>query len=395
MQTVANPDKQIKVIQAFDSYLDTTTNWIYSLLDAVPDVQMVIAAERFVPCNFYSSKFKYVEFPIRSSEHNKDQLGTRLWNKLVPFALRYYPRMVADSVRDASLIHSHFSFVGWNFRKVAKLLDIPHVISFYGFDYEYLPRCFPEWRKRYAVLLDSASMLLCEGNHGAAILERMGCPAEKIQVARLGVSAENIPFFNRHKEPGCLNLLQVASFSEKKGHIYTVMAFIEALKSCPNMTLTLVGREHSREGGNVTQQVKSLVSGTPAEERVRFLTHIDFSRLHEFFAAYDVFIHPSCYTRLKDCEGGAPIVLLDAQATGMPIISTVHCDIPDEVVDGVTGLLSPEKDVNGIANSIRRFYEMDQAEYDRYAHAAREHVRKEFDPRDCGLKLREIYARLL
>ena len=32
-----------------------------------------------------------------------------------------------------------------------------------------------------------------------------------------------------------------------------------------------------------------------------------------------------------DCEGGAPIVLLDAQATGLPIISTKHCDIPDEV----------------------------------------------------------------
>ena len=132
--------------------------------------------------------------------------------------------MVADSARDATLIHSHFSFVGWNFRKVAKMLDIPHVISFYGFDYEYLPRCFPEWRKRYPILLDEASLLLCEGNHGAAILERMGCPAEKIQVCRLGVHTENIPFFKRNKQPESLNLLQIASFTEKKGHIYSSSA---------------------------------------------------------------------------------------------------------------------------------------------------------------------------
>ncbi len=55
-----------------------------------------------------------------------------------------------------------------------------------------------------------------------------------------------------------------------------------------------------------------------------------------------------------DCEGGAPVVLLDAQATGMPVISTTHCDIPDEVVHGETGLLSPEKDVGALAELIKK-----------------------------------------
>ena len=77
MQKYSESGSAIKVIQAFDSYLDTTTNWLYNLLDAVPDVQMAIAAERFIPCNFYSQKFKYVEFPIRSCEINTDRGGVQ------------------------------------------------------------------------------------------------------------------------------------------------------------------------------------------------------------------------------------------------------------------------------------------------------------------------------
>lgn len=39
-------------------------------------------------------------------------------------------------------------------------------------------------------------------------------------------------------------------------------------------------------------------------------------------------------------EGGAPIALLDAQATGLPVLSTRHCDIPFEVEHERTGLLA-------------------------------------------------------
>ncbi len=72
-------------------------------------------------------------------------------------------------------------------------------------------------------------------------------------------------------------------------------------------------------------------------KKITFIDSINFEKLHEFMKNYQVFIHPSCYTDQRDCEGGAPIAILDAQATGMPVISTTHCDIPDEVIDKMVG----------------------------------------------------------
>jgi colanic acid/amylovoran biosynthesis glycosyltransferase len=118
---------------------------------------------------------------------------------------------------------------------------------------------------------------------------------------------------------------------------------------------------------------------------------LDFLKLHDFMRDYHVFIHPSFRTSTKDCEGGAPIVLLDAQATGMPVISTLHCDIPQEVVHGSTGLLVPERDVDGLAAAITRFYEMDQLEYDGFASKARSHVVDQFDARECAARMADIY----
>ena len=108
-----------------------------------------------------------------------------------------------------------------------------------------------------------------------------------------------------------------------------------------------------------------------------------------------MFIHPSREAADGDCEGGAPIVLLDAQATGLPAISTRHCDIPEEVLDGESGLLVSEGDTEALAHCIRTFYGMGQQEYDAFAHAGRAHVETCFDIRVNATSLRSIYEELL
>jgi colanic acid/amylovoran biosynthesis glycosyltransferase len=75
----------------------------------------------------------------------------------------------------------------------------------------------------------------------------------------------------------------------------------------------------------------------------------------------------------------------------MPVISTTHCDIPDEVEDGRTGLLAPERDVGRLAGLIERFYWMGDEEYQSFCEAAREHVEREYDIRTNAGRLREVY----
>jgi colanic acid/amylovoran biosynthesis glycosyltransferase len=65
-----------------------------------------------------------------------------------------------------------------------------------------------------------------------------------------------------------------------------------------------------------------------------------------------ILLQPSKTAADGETEGGAPTVLLEAQATGLPVISTTHADIPEYVKKGESGLLVDEGDVRGLAEAL-------------------------------------------
>ncbi len=377
------------VLHCFGTYLGTTENWAFRLIRHVPGCRQLVAAHRFLDNDFYVPEIEYLRPPVQLGAMPRSALK-RAWHLADSVHARFYPHYLAWRLRHQriDIVHSHFANIGWRYRKLASALGALHAISFYGWDYEHLSTIRPEWKSRMSQMFAEADLLICEGRHGAATLARMGCPEHKIRVCRLGVEPDRIPVFRRKKQPGELRLLQIASFREKKGHLYSIRAFADASMNCPNSTLTLVG------SGDATalKALRVTAIETGVENRVHFVPALDFAQLHEFMRGYHVFIHPSVHSALNDCEGGAPVVLLDAQATGMPVISTRHCDIPEEVVDGSTGLLSDERDVIGLSDAIRRFYLMDQTEYDGFADRARTHVSTHFESHTCSARLGALYA---
>ncbi len=381
----------LNVLQGFTQYLDYTENWAYKLIKNIPDVNNTIISKEYLRYNFYDPHFTYIEFPVKRININTDKLWIKVFNRTVYYMLKLYPMFVRSMIggKKFDILHSHFAFAGYDYRKLAKKLGVKHIVSFYGLDYEFLPHNWPEWKKRYFTLFKEADLFICEGKYGTYILKEQGCPPEKIVVNRLGVEVEKIPFYVRKKEKYSLKLVQVASFRKKKGQKYTVWAFYKALEECPNMHLTFVGT------GKERSEVEGLVKKLNIQDKVTFIDVIDYTELYEFLKNYDVFIHPSIYTEDRDCEGGAPIVLLDAQATGMPVISTLHCDIPDEVIHGKTGLLSPEKDIESLAKNIKIFYKMDNDMYTIFALNARKHVEQEYDIKKNAKSLYEIYKDIL
>ena len=153
------------------------------------------------------------------------------------------------------LIHTHFANMGWQYIELKKITGLPYFVSFYGFDYESLPFRFQEWKKRYQSLYEKADGFVCEGAFGASILVNQGCDPAKVHVVHLGVETSKIPAIARTKNEGELHLLQLSNYSQKKGHIYTLQAFIKALNDCPNMTLTFVGSELE----NIKSKLEALV----------------------------------------------------------------------------------------------------------------------------------------
>ena len=79
----------------------------------------------------------------------------------------------------------------------------------------------------------------------------------------------------------------------------------------------------------------------------------------------------------------------------MPNISTTHCDIPDEVSHKKTGLLTPEKDVDALAGSIKYFYRITDEEFRNFSDAARRHVVENYSIKKNAIRLKEIYNSLI
>jgi len=393
---------KLKVLHLFNDYLPQTENWAYNLMAALPDCEIHIGAKRYLKNNFYNNQFHFADnlsgaFDQTDHPQNKNKfpgLLKRIATRSMPSVFGSLEKIIVDYGKreKIQLVHVHFGDNAWFFKNIARQLKVPFFISFYGWDYEKLPHVKPVFQKRFKKLFEIADQFICEGNHGATILLKHGCPTEKIAVVPLGIQPDKIPFLSRNKKSNQLKLVQIASFTEKKGHQYAIDAVAHILKDCPNINLTFIGNDNELKR---REKLERHVLKLRLAEHIHFLPAIDYEKLYSKLGEYDVFIHPSCYAKDRDCEGGAPVVLLDAQATGMPIISTTHCDIPDEVIHQKTGLLSPEKNIVELAKSIKAFYQMDNDGYQQFACNGRHHVEKKYSIADNALLLKNLYDRVI
>ena len=96
-----------------------------------------------------------------------------------------------------------------------------------------------------------------------------------------------------------------------------------------------------------------------------------------------------------NCEGGAPTIIFNAAGSGMPTIGTTHCDIPSLVIHNETGLLTEEKNISALANSISTFYNMGSSEYSKYAKASHKHIASNYCIEENSTQLSDYYNGLI
>ncbi len=364
-------------------------NWAYHLINAVDETEQMIAAPLMTAASqFLNPGFHFIR-PAYQWTTDASGPAAYLQFKVYRLLYRWYWRSIESTLQNSSidLIHAHFADVGCEVMFLAKKIGKPLCVSFYGNDYEKVPNTNVRLRRLYPQLFREADCFICEGEHGADSLKSRGCPAEKIRVIPLALPKIH-QYPPRRKSENGLSLLQVAGFTEKKGHLYSLKAFCEALPTCPDLHLTIAGHMLQRR---VYEEVEAFIATNQLSDRVTIMKAIRLDDLYDFMRNFDVFIHPSVHAADGDCEGGAPFVLLNAQTAGLPVISTRHCDIPGMVLHNRTGILTAERDKQGLAAAIRQFYHMSAMEYTGFSRAAQEHVLSTFDLEKSADDLRAAY----
>jgi len=276
--------------------------------------------------------------------------------------------------------------------RTAERFDLRHFVSFYGQDISRLPKQNPAWVKRYQELFNSPQThFLCEGNHMAQSLVELGCDRNKISVHHLGVEVETIPFQPRQWLPDePLRVLLAASFREKKGLPYALEALGQLHRQIP-LDITIIGDAgKSPESQQEKSKILATIRTQKLEGITRLLGYQPQTTLWKEAYKHHLFLSPSVTAIDGDAEGGAPVALIDMAASGMPIVSSFHCDIPEVIRHGETGWLAPERDVPAITNAVEKW--LNQPEnWGSMLQAGRQHIEQHYDAKIQGQSLAHQY----
>jgi len=173
--------------------------------------------------------------------------------------------------------------------------------------------------------------------------------SNKIELSRLGVFRDSIENLPKRKNKETMNLGLMSWFTEKKGIIYLLRALKELRqKGYDKIRLKLAG------DGPLKNEFLEFIKKNELTGSIDFVGKVKGDQKEQFYNSIDVFILPSIV--LKDDQDGIPVVLMEAIAYGLPIISTDVSGIPEICIDNFNGFLIKEKDVNAIIESIISMY---------------------------------------
>ncbi|MGV8142516.1 MAG: glycosyltransferase [Candidatus Pacearchaeota archaeon] len=255
----------------------------------------------------------------------------------------YFKLYFLNRKNNFDIIHAHFGQRGIYGAAIKEEgIKGKLITSFYGGDLSYFVKKTNQ--RVYDILIKEGSLFLPLSSNFKEIWVNLGGPKNKTQVHRVGVDLSNFAYFQRPSKKQ-IDLLMIARFVEKKGHIYGVEAFSEIVKTHPQVKLTLAG------DGPLLESIKQLVKKLNIEDKVDFIGKVSTSQLPELYRSADIYLLPSVTASDGDKEG-TPVSLMEAGATGLPIVSTTHSGIPEVVVNGKTGFLVNEKDSKALAENL-------------------------------------------
>ena len=392
MSFAAPPPAELTVVHSVLSWLPLTANWLYTQL-----VQLPPSIESHVVCE---STQKLDQFSVPHI-HSFEQLPR--WRAycdamLRRWGLRQHLGLLSTQAQNcrAQILHSHFGNMGWKNSKMAKRLGLKHVVTFYGYDVNYLPLADRRWAERYRELFERVDRVLCEGPHMAKCIVALGCPESKVRVHHLGVRLDSIAFQPRSWAPGeTLRVLIAASFKEKKGIPYALEA-LGRLQHQVDLAITIIGDADPESSGSVEEKrvILEVIAQHALGGKTRLLGYQPLSVLLAEARRNHVFLSPSVTASSGDTEGGAPVSIIEMAASGMPIVSTVHCDIPEVIEHGVTGLLAPERDVDALVAHLSWLIRHPER-WPAMLAAARASLEARYDATIQGQKLAALYRELV
>jgi glycosyltransferase involved in cell wall biosynthesis len=277
-----------------------------------------------------------------------------------------------------NLIHAHFGFDGVEAWPIAKRLGVPLLVTLHGSDITTHMRWFSEGRagRRWKAYPGRLICLAAQpGVSFVAISENIrqaalaaGLPRERIFVQPIGIDTQRfvrsgLPLGQRPP-----TILFLGRLVEKKGAVYLLDAFEVLRRQLPAAELVIAGDGPERSALSVRAQA---IGG------VRFVGAFSREQAQALLAEARVLCLPSITAESGDAEG-LPLVILEAQAAGVPVVTSARGGATEGIVDGETGYAFAERDVDVMVDRLVRLL-TDDVLAARFSDAGPAFIAKEHD----------------
>jgi colanic acid/amylovoran biosynthesis glycosyltransferase len=307
--------------------------------------------------------------------------------KLTGFAPSFYRRV--QQLKPV-LIHAQFGLSGALAMPLARSLQLPLIVHFRGADAtlkddQVRYTSINQWvyLQRREKLKQETRLFLTVSNFIKEALIAQKFPSEKVRVHYSGINIQE--FTPDPAIPREQIVLFVGRLTEKKGCEYLIQAMQRIQATRPNTHLVLIG------DGPLLPSLQTLAAQTL--KKYQFLGVQPASVVKQWMNRAYLLVAPSITAIQGDSEG-LPNVVLEAQAMGLPVVSTLHAGIPEGVIHGETGFLAAERDAEQLASHCLTLID-DISLWQRFSQRGQGHVRENFDRAKQTVILEEIYRSIL
>lgn len=241
-------------------------------------------------------------------------------------------------------------------------------------------------------LLERAERVIAVSNYTRKeLLENYNVDARKVRVIPNGVDVNRFnPPDKKEKERVKREMgfddnkivLYVGRLCNRKGLPTLLGAASIVLRKNRNVKFVISGGGFPHE----EKRLKALSRKLEIDEAALFLGYVPDRMLPKLYQAADVFVLPSIYE-------GMPFTLLEASASGLPVVATKVGGIPEVIKDGENGFLVNPTDPQGLAEKVLYLLENPSLAY-KMGVLGRKNIEERFNQRRVTEQVLEVYAEI-
>jgi len=330
----------------------------------------------------FSTNFRRAPLALLRSlnflKYGRRSMSLELLHAAIPFLDRPAYDVIHCHFGETGLIAAHLKDIG--------LLHSPFITTFHGFDVMVAPQKYQ--KGFYAPLFRSSDMCTVGSEFMKQRVRELGGDESRLTKLPVGVDLAKYNFTEREAATRPhVRVLTVARLVEAKGVEYALRAIARVIARHQEIHYQIVG------DGPLRERLQGLAGELEIADHVSFLGGQSQGRISRLYEEADIFVLPSIIGT-DGWQEGQGLVLMEAQATGLPIISTNTGGIPESIRDGETGFLVPERDVDSLAERLCFLIEHRHLRI-QMGRAGRAHVEQNYDLNKLNDELVRLYQMVI